>query len=500
MNLLRRIIEKINRIDVRVFIFIVLGGNILSFCLESNEELHLQYAKHYFNPDWIPNSFILSDWPGYRVVFQTFLFPLISYFDFETTAFIARLVSVLLFTIALSRLFRLLQFTNIDVLLLLQLYFFFNQAFFGGEWILGSIEPKTLAYPFIFFSLCYLLKEKIYHTYIFLVVATYLHVLAGAWAFVLFSIYLLLTKHNLTRIISSSVAYILLLSPFLYYLLKELIVNNQNVINGIDINWVIVYIRSPHHFGPFLSMTYFFQNFLLGILFSISSLLTCIFIFSKYNDEILKKLNKAAIITFAMLLLFVCISYFDKNGHFMKYHPFRLSALSMFLFFCLAILCLKKYLISEKYLFQYSVIIFLLSVTPLGYSVMQNIGRSYTYYIKANTSVDQLAKFVKENTQRDDIFLILNSEELSFPRKAEREVFVIYKFFYSQPQKIYEWYMRMKEQEILDKDINHITTTLKKYRIDYVLSKNIQHFSQLDVVYKNDAFYLYKIRKENSLE
>jgi len=333
MNLLQRLVEKINRIDSRVFIFVILGGNILSFCLVSNEELHLQYAKHYFNPDWIPNSFILSDWPGYRVIFQILLAPLLICFDFETTAFIARFISILLFIIPLSRLFKLIQLTNIDVLLLLQLYFFFNQAFFGGEWIFGSIEPKTLAYPFIFLSLYYLLKEKFYHSYIILAVATYLHVLAGAWVFVLFSFYLLFAKQNLIKIISFSFIYLILLSPFFYYLINELLINNQSAINGIDINWVIVYIRSPHHFGPFLSMTYFFQNFLLGILFSIASMLICIFIFSKYENEILKKINKLTIIIFSMLLLFVFISYFDKNGHFMKYHPFRLSALSMFLFF-----------------------------------------------------------------------------------------------------------------------------------------------------------------------
>jgi len=160
---------------------------------------------------------------------------------------------------------------------------------------------------------------------------------------------------------------------------------------------------------------------------------------------------------------------------------------------------LKKYFLYEKYFFQYYIIIFFLSVTPFGYGAMQNISRSYYYYIKDNTPIDQLAEFAKENTKPDDVFLILNSEELSFPRKAEREVFVIYKFFYSTPQKIYEWYMRMQEQEKLDRDIKQITATLKKYRIDYVIAKNAQRLPQLEEVYKNDGFYLYKIREAVNL-
>lgn len=60
---MRNYLSWLEKIDSRLLIFVVLICNNLAFPLSGGEEQYLQYAKQWFQPEWIPGSFTLPNLP-----------------------------------------------------------------------------------------------------------------------------------------------------------------------------------------------------------------------------------------------------------------------------------------------------------------------------------------------------------------------------------------------------------------------------------------------------
>ena len=63
-------------------------------------------AKQFINPEWISNSFTLTEFAGTRIAFQLIVGTLLQWVDFETMAFYGRLLNFALISIPLAMLFK----------------------------------------------------------------------------------------------------------------------------------------------------------------------------------------------------------------------------------------------------------------------------------------------------------------------------------------------------------------------------------------------------------
>ncbi|UCD37995.1 MAG: hypothetical protein JSW54_00460 [Fidelibacterota bacterium] len=488
-------ITAFNKLDTRLFIFVLLCLNYLTFNLTSNEEFYFALAKQFVDPDWLPHSFSLVEWPATRFLYQLLVGSMLSFLSFEQTAFFSRLLSCLLFAFPLARLFRHLKLTNLEVLFLLQVIYFGQQSLFAGEWIFGAFKPKTLAYVSLFYGLDYLLSGKHLKGILATLVATYIHALVGSWFALIYFLYLAVRKQPLRTILRLAALYMVVVAPLLVYLAKPILIDNPTAINGINLDWIYVYFRHPHHLAPFKSLLFFAREFLAGVLVSLAWFLLCIFVFRSLEDQHVRKLNLLNIITFSILFASLLFAIFDRNGVYLKFYPFRISALSMLFIILQSAIMLKKYILPERYATSIAAILLCLSLPGLADNSLRTVRRLAEPHVRPD--LETLADYVREHTDQRDVFIFTGfqdqEDELSFSRKTRRENFVLDKFVPTGGKKLYEWYQRLQQKEQIGKDLEALFELTDTYRVDYLVANRPHEHQRLIPVYQNTTYFVYRI-------
>jgi len=486
-----KIINLINRVDSRIFIFVLLCLNLLSFHLYSNEEAYFPLAKQYIDPDWIPNSFTFSEWVGTRFLFQNIVGQALKYFSFETVAFWGRFLNFLAFSFPLALIFKKFKISNIGIFLLLQLFILNTgmQAFFGQEWIFRAFESKTIAYVFIFYSLYYLFSEKYIKVAVFAAIATYFHILVGGWFFCFCGIYMLFSKLNFIQLLKSVVTYVIMVSPFILYLTSH-IESDGSLINGVNIDWVYVYFRNTHHTAP-LMWKKFTSDVLPRILASVGLFGLCVFYVRNFNDGLIRKLNKAVVIILIMLFTALIVNLLDKEGHILKFYLFRIASIGTFCTYILSFLVFRSICKDWRYYYRVKQFVFI----AICMLFIIRVGRTVNHFMKpaVNSELVELTSYVKHNTDLTDVVLWLDKDEQSFSRRARRESWVVRKFDPGGGKKIYEWYIRVHKRDEVIKDFSKLPKLLSDYKIDYVVTKKRVRSDVLIEKYHNDLYYLYMI-------
>lgn len=482
----------LDKIDSRLFIFLVLCLGLLSFTPCGNEEAYFSLAKQYIDPSWIPGSFTFTEWVGTRFLFQNIAGWALKYLSFEQLTFWGRMVNFLLYAFPLSLIFKYLKIGNLGILVVLSIFIqnIDTQHFLGKEWMFSAFESKTLAYIFVFYGYYFLLTGKYKKASLFAAFASYFHVLVGGWFFVLVFLYTALRERNIKLLFFSGCIYLLTVLPFVAFLAMH-IVESGSVINGIDIDWVYSFFRNTHHTAPMHTQNAM-ETVLPRVIVSFVLLLLSVFYFRKIkNDESIRQLNDIAMISLCMVFVGLLLTYIDVNGHILKYYLFRIASIGAFTYYLILLLFLRKVLL-QRFKSEYVIaIVFVLAIAIFSLKVEKNISKAIRS--NANQDIAELAEYVKENTGTDDVFLFLDNEELSFSRRVRRESLVIFKFDPGGGEKIYEWYMREKMRDQLQKDITYLDTITQKYRLDFLIADKVIDYERLRLVYNNDKFYLYEI-------
>ncbi|HET6323953.1 MAG TPA: DUF6798 domain-containing protein [Planctomycetaceae bacterium] len=116
-----------------------------------NEPHYLCKAKHYWDPQWCERDFFLTSSNAHLVFFQTFGL-LTRWFSLDTTAFIGRMVGLLIFAAGWTLLVHTLVPARWPPLW--AAWIFLTIADFAGnlsgEWLIGGIEAKVIAYGLLF--------------------------------------------------------------------------------------------------------------------------------------------------------------------------------------------------------------------------------------------------------------------------------------------------------------------------------------------------------------
>jgi hypothetical protein len=262
--------------------------------------------------------------------------------------------------------------------------------------------------------------------------------------------------------------------------------------NGIQADEIYAFYRTPHHTGIFKSLDYFYHEHLNGVLAFVFSLLFVIVVYKNTDTEKIA-LSRLLIALGILLGINLIVAAFDKHGHFVKYYPFRMTALFSFLFYMYALALLIK-AETIQIVKTWSLVLILTFGTIHGALVF------YKSMIKKEAYTDFVAttSFIKNNTPKTSVFFYHTNNDdytLQFTRLSERERYVVFKFAPAGTNKLFEWYRRMNvADEILAKP-ELIFEELKNVPIDFYLSETEIDNQKFNLVYSNNHYNLYSLSK-----
>lgn len=492
-----RITTYINKVPIWVAVFLLFCIYFLGRYLNSNEEMYLLLAKQFCQPDFIPNSFNLTQPPGNRLLYQYIAGYMLQYLPFQDVTLIGRAVLCLLVSFPIARIAKLFELSLIETLFIIPVFFLAQQAFFAYPWMFISFEAKGISYVFILWGVYFLLKNQLNISILSLAIATWFHVLVGGWTFVIVFIYMLLQKSTLKQLFIRALIYTVLVSPLIWYLLQEILLNNPTVINEVSVDWIYTQFRNPHHTSPFTHLS----SFAPGILTMIAWGIACFFFFNKLEHPVLKRVNLLNLIIIGLMLLFLGIAWFDENGAFTKFYPFRPNTLLKFLLIFEAAMVVKLWLIKPNFLPYINTLLLVFTLSYLSTPTYHLI-KSHQPDSPKEILWNEFTTYIQQNTPKDAVFINFNSQinsgadaPVSFSRKTRRESFVIFKFVPLNSEQTYEWYQRVLERNKLVGNLDYLFKLNKEYRIDYLITSWRIDREGLQLKYNNGSHFLYKIKE-----
>ena len=507
MKRLSHCIVVFNRIDARILVFIVLSVFFLGFRLKYNEEQYFAYAKAFMDKDWMPGSFLFTDFPGTRLLFQYIAGLTLRFLTFEQLTLTGRMAMFMLYAFPVAALAQLLKFNNVLLVFWLSVLYMPQQNFFGGEWIFGGLESKSVAYLFILWSLYYLLKEDLLRSVLFAALATYWHFLAAGWfGLNLFIFMIIYHRSAAKKMFWYWTGYILIQIPLLIYLFAGLMEDKQSVINSINTNYVYTFIRNPHHIGIFQSLDYFYHHHFYKVLLAIVALILAIRVFRHQSRRLILSMNRMMMIIIIQILLFVPVAWLDKQGSIMKFYPFRESVIAMLLFQLILLTLFRDRWIpalyrrfgshvgkKRWYLAHLSAIMTVFLIT-FGLKIVSRI-ENFQHDRPEMNDLNQLADVLHKTSAPGDQFLFLCGEDdinTGLPRKAERDCYFYFKFIPTTPGGIYKWYLRYTWKNKLMEHPELIPEFEVKNAVPYIVTCKELNAGYLTLLTSNTYYRLYR--------
>jgi len=149
-----------------------------------NEAHYLAKAKHCWNPDWCPGDHFLESADAHAVFYWT-LGWLTLYVSLPAAAWIGRIATWLLMAWGWRRLSFALVPRRLYAVLSAALFLcFLSRCHMAGEWVVGGVEAKCLAYPLVFFGLAELVHGRWSWAWLLFGAASAFHVIVGGWCVV----------------------------------------------------------------------------------------------------------------------------------------------------------------------------------------------------------------------------------------------------------------------------------------------------------------------------
>ena len=168
-------------VGAALFITGLITVSVFSFNFIGNELDILPSIRQFVEHAWLPNDWYLNLNTSYRALFGFLFGPLVSWLGFENGAYVGRLIAYLLVAISLYYFFRALQIRPLFGILVLMI-FLNHQSLVAGEWMVGGLETKTIAYAMVFLSLSFFLRKRYIWGFVFAGAALSFHVLIGIYA------------------------------------------------------------------------------------------------------------------------------------------------------------------------------------------------------------------------------------------------------------------------------------------------------------------------------
>lgn len=149
---------------------------------EVNEPYYLGKALHYWHPESVPGDFFLETADSHTLFYFTFGW-LAGVLPLDAAAWVGRLVTWALLAWGWLRLSRAVIDCRWAAVLTAGVFLLLNERLhMAGEWVVGGVEAKGLAYVLVFFGLEALVRDRWNRAWLLLGAASAFHVLVGGWS------------------------------------------------------------------------------------------------------------------------------------------------------------------------------------------------------------------------------------------------------------------------------------------------------------------------------
>lgn len=472
--------------------------------LNDNEEFYFQLAFKFLHPELPAYDSAIIGQRRHMIFFLAPLGFLIEWLGFEATQVLTRLTVAVLYTIALVRLFRQLEFRTLDVLLVLFAFYCLNQHILGGEWLFAGAESKTFAYPFILLSLSFALQRRLVPVVVLSAVATYFHFLAGGfWAgFMLLA--LLITGASFRTVLVAGLGFLALCVPLLY-----VIVNSYGNFVGASpsadlppVAWITGVFRNSAHTSPFMS-SWEFRSWFQRI-----ALLTSLWLISLYFlrlAEPMRLIGWLCFLALSFLLVMLMASFgltmAGKDYLLAAFFPFRPSSVALLLWLIVAVYRFRDIIADSLNRRRFK----LAALLICSFFAMPPILEKSVILVLADQRQMErqlgLNQYVDHETEVGERFLIhpsLETQFWRFERQRNRPVLSFRKFISVDKEGVYEWYARELFAEQVAADG---CKSERPYAIDYYVMPSTFSASRSttcgEVVYLDAEYLIIRSRKKN---
>ncbi|MDR3197826.1 MAG: hypothetical protein LBU34_08175 [Planctomycetaceae bacterium] len=295
---------------------------------DSNEPYYIGKAIHFWNPDWIPNDSFLeskdSHWTFYAVFgwLSLFLPP-------DAMAWTGRFLTWGLLAWSWQRLsFTLVPVRWAAIPTALALAYYVDSFHAAGEWILGGVEGKSFAFPFVFFGLESMLRGRWQRTWIFLGIASAFHVLVGGWAVLATGFVGLIDYRNLKLPNRFTIPWGLFAGGLLslFGLVPALLLDHGTSTEIVrNAHQIYVFERLYHHLVPY---QFVWTNLMRFVLLAIVWIVICRS--KQYKNQRLRRFELFIWGTLILFLIGISTAYGFRNNRvlsaeILRFYWFRLS-------------------------------------------------------------------------------------------------------------------------------------------------------------------------------
>ncbi|MEL6830543.1 MAG: DUF6798 domain-containing protein, partial [Pseudomonadota bacterium] len=360
-----------------------------------------------------------------------------------------------------------------------------NQSLFGGEWIFGGVETKTMAYIFLFLALGMVALHRTMVAMVLCAVAVYLHFLVGGFWGAALLVLIALRAGSIQQAISPGLVFAGLVAPLAIVIAWERL--NSNAIDanalGVSVNWIYSEFRAPHHTAPFADLdgaflAFWLPGWLMHIGFAVAALLM-----ARASD----KSDKPIYIWLLGLNLYAVLAlgfaYLDRNTHlFAAFYIFRPSALILLLSLLYAAKYVTFHSRNDRFArvgLAMAVGITVLFIPRLVDSVHNaTFGRVSLAETLSGRQKDMVS-WIKENTSDDAVVLIAPSPRVGDEGDAylpwvgmeillQRPTLVNYKFVPTSKTDVLRWYELLNWRRLL---LSGDCTAFEGARLNYVVTR-----------------------------
>ena len=471
------------------FFWLFLSLQFVNAVPTANEENYFTLAKQFYQPDWMPQVWQFTEFPGTRLLYQYISGFFLSFMSFEAFAFTARLISIPLLLWPLLKIFRLLGLNFISQLLVLLIYIFLGQSFFAGGWIFGGFEAKTFAYVFVLASLYQLLVGKVNYAFAFAALGTLFHVLVGGWFTVAMGVFLVVSRYPFKKMLLKGLIWLVITSPLLIYLIIGIWDSGLSQEEKQLADFTYTHIRAPHHTAIFYSWPTFLKIHAPKVLFFLVTVGGLFFV--RLNAKGWDKVRLLYLSFGVMIIINLIVGYFDNVGSFTKYYPYRMTTIALLLFSMIFTFSVGKYSPRVKYTFW----IKLLGVLILLPNSIKVASANFNATVSGD---DDVYSYCKEISEKDEVFLFtlkddLGDPDITFMRRTGRSRYFVYKFMPGEPKQILDWAERYEQALKMRENPSQLAKLAKDVDIDYVVSKEALVSQDLTFLKEINGRFIYRV-------
>jgi hypothetical protein len=233
-----------------VLIFLLIVVKKLTTIYIPNEVDFLPFARQFWEPNWLQNDWYLNLGNAYRNLFSIVIGPLVLWLGFDMGIYVGRFIIYLFLSVAVYDFFKSIRL-NLVIALVVLYIFLGHQSIIAGEWIVGGVDTKTVAYSFVILSWAALIRKRYLSVYAFLGAALSFHPLVGVFAVYCSVLAVLVNKawRSDWRIVTKKSW------PFFITGIYGIwsIISSQFQSSYMDSNtawWIYTEYRLPHHLIP----------------------------------------------------------------------------------------------------------------------------------------------------------------------------------------------------------------------------------------------------------